>query len=259
MAGWLLKATFHAAVLSFGCYFAIAQKASAEPVDVEIVLAVDISGSVSGPEYDLQMAGYANAFRDPSIQAALTSGAIGKVAVAMVLWADAAFPKYPTRWHVLDGAGAARQFADEIQTFHSHTGHRIGIGGGGTGIGDGIRQALQMMDSNGHSGTKKVIDVSGDGIETEPWFEKAIELPAARRMAQLGGVTINGLAILTDFPRLDEWYRKNVAMGPGNFVIEADSFDDFADAIMRKLFREFSSNYARRTFDSGAKFAEIKE
>lgn len=154
---FVLAAVLHAA----------ATPSHAQDVDIEIVLAVDASGSVNPAEYALQMAGYAAAFRDPSIQAAITSGPIGRVAVAMVLWSDAAFPKHPTAWHVLDSAQSAAQFANVVETFHKHNGRKFGMGGGGTGIGDGVRYAVQMMQTNRFTGARKVIDVSGDGIECQ--------------------------------------------------------------------------------------------
>ncbi len=218
----------------------------AEDVDIEIVLAVDASGSINSSEYALQMAGYAAAFRDPSIQAAITSGPIGKVAVAMVLWSDAAFPKHPTDWHVLDSPQSADRFATEVETFHKHNGRKFGIGGGGTGIGDGVRYAIRMIEANRHSGSRKVIDVSGDGIETNPWFRDATTLPGARKLAARSGIVINGLAILTDFPKLDEWYRDHVIFGPGSFVVKANDFRVFGDAIRQKLQREFSQRIAFR-------------
>lgn len=231
------------AVISF---LILPQPALAENVDVEIVLAVDVSGSVSQSEYILQMHGYADAFHDPSVQAAILSGPHGKVAVAMVIWADAAFPKYTTRWYLLNSAATAETFAAELQRLGTFTKQQSGIGGGGTGIGDGVRLGIQLIRNNRFEGVRKVVDVSGDGVETEPWFKKAVTMPEAKILAAEFGIIINGLAILTDFPTLDDWYRDNVIFGPGSFVIEARSFETFGASIKRKLQREFSHIIVKR-------------
>lgn len=232
----------HLRFLVAACFLALplAGPAKADPVDLELVLAMDGSGSISEAEYILQLEGTAAAFRDPSIQQAILSGPTGRIAVAVVIWADAAFPKFQSGWYVLDSRSSADAFASRVRKFHKHTGRKFGIGGGGTGIGDGVRAALEMIGSNGHDGLRKVVDVSGDGIETDPWFKEAVMMPGARVLADARGVTINGLAILTDFPRLDDWYRNNVITGPGAFVIAARDFDDFGRAIRIKLWREIS-------------------
>lgn len=218
--------------------------ASATEVDVEIVLAVDISGSVNPVEYDLQMKGYSDAFTDPVIQSAITSGPIGKIAVALMLWSDAAFTKYPTKWYLIDSPHKAQIFANDIINFRKHAGSYFGIGGGGTGIGEGVKFAIGMIESNQYFGTKKIIDVSGDGIETDPWFKEAMMIQDAKKLAVLSDISINGLPILKDFPNLDIWYRDNVISGVGSFVISADNFEAFGEAILRKLWREFSHNVA---------------
>jgi len=220
------------------------QKAAAQDVDIEIVLAVDGSGSISTEEFKLQLAGYAAAFRDPAIQSAITSGPIGRVAVSMLLWSDAAFQKFTTGWYVLKNAEDANRYAVVLQNFYKHSGRTVGIGGGGTGIGSGVAHAMNMMDENKITAIRQVIDVSGDGIETEPFWNEAIMMPDARKAAERRGVMINGLAILTDFHKLDEYYRNEVITGPGSFVIKADSFDDFGKAIRRKLWLEFSNQIA---------------
>ena len=218
--------------------------AVAGEVDLEIVLAVDGSGSIDAAEYRLQLAGYADALRDPSVQAAATSGPLGRVAVAMMVWSDAAFRKFETDWFVIDSAQAADRYADIVEVFYHHSGRTYGMGGGGTGIGAGIAYALGMLEENGIAARRRTIDVSGDGIETKPWFRKAVELPEARAMADAAGVTVNGLAILADFDALDLYYEENVITGPGAFVIEANDFGDFAEAIRRKLWLEFMSPVA---------------
>ncbi|MEO0361461.1 MAG: DUF1194 domain-containing protein, partial [Pseudomonadota bacterium] len=85
---------------------------------------------------------------------------------------------------------------------------------------------------------RRTVDVSGDGIETTPWFQEAMELPQARALAAADGVTVNGLAILSDDRSLGAYYEAELITGPGAFVIEAATFEDFAEAIRRKLLAE---------------------
>jgi len=234
-------------------------KASAQDVDIEIVLAVDGSGSISTEEFKLQLAGYAAAFRDPAIQSAITSGPIGRVAVSMLIWSDAAFQKFTTDWHILSNVKDTDEFAGILYNFYQHSGRKFGIGGGGTGIGSGVAFAMKMMNDNGISASRQVIDVSGDGIETDPFWKEAVMMPAAREVAKRRGVMINGLAILTDFKRLDQYYRNSVITGPGSFVIKADTFDDFGEAIRRKLWLEFSNQIASAPEDIDRRMAKARQ
>ena len=213
----------------------------ATEVDVEIVLAVDASGSVNDAEFKLQLSGIAAAFRHPEIQQAILSGPRGRVAVALLVWSDSAFPKFATEWFVLNSRQSAVVFAGEAETFHHKTGRSQGIGGGGTAIGDAVAYAITMLDGNGIDAPRRVIDVSGDGVETPPWMGRAVTMPEAKLLAEARSIMINGLAILTDFAYLDKWYRDNVITGAGSFVIVANDFPAFKEAIHQKLWREFSS------------------
>ena len=213
----------------------------AEQVDLELVLAMDGSGSISADEFVLQLEGTASAFEDPSIKQAILSGPLGKIAVSVMVWSDAAFKKEHMDWHIIDSEESASKFANLVRTFHTLTTRTAGIGGGGTGIGSGVGFALEMLASNGIDGLRKTIDVSGDGVETDPWFRKAIMMPGAKVVANSNNVQINGLPILTvDFPRLDQYYRENVITGLGSFIVTAQNFGDFGRAIREKLWREIS-------------------
>lgn len=209
-------------------------------VDLEIVLAVDASGSVDGDEFRLQLGGIATALRDPAIQAAIISGPFGRISVSLMVWSDSAYPRFATDWVVLDTPETAISFAAVVETFYSKVGRSKGIGGGGTAIGDAVAHALRMLDGNGVNALRRIVDVSGDGLETPPWFGTAVLLPEAKRLAVERDVIVNGLAIITDFRNLAEYYRDEVIVGPGSFVIEARGFADFKRAIREKLLREFT-------------------
>ncbi len=209
-------------------------------VDIEIVLAVDASGSVDRDELKLQLKGIAAAFRDPAVLQAIATGPLQKVAVSMLIWSDAGYNKYPTEWFVVNSPSTAELFAAKVEIFAKRHGAFSAIGGGGTGLGDGLAFALGMIANNNITAGKKIVDVSGDGPETKPWKKGAVELPAARLMATLFGVTVNGLAIETDIPDLTKWYRANVLVGAGSFAVSASDFRDYQRAIRKKLLKEFS-------------------
>ncbi len=218
----------------------------AEEVDLELVLAMDASGSISEQEYLLQIRGTAAAFRTPEIMQAIQSGPTGKIAVAVMLWSDASNPKEKSNWFVLDDEASIRRFANFIETFQvSEDDTLVMGGGGGTGIGSGVEEAIRMIAINGLEGLRKVIDVSGDGIETEFSFSKGVMIRDAKLIAVTNNITINGLPILgEDYPYLDQYYREEVIIGPGSFVVTAKDFDDFGRAIQEKLLREIRSNVA---------------
>ena len=199
-------------------------------VDLELVLAIDGSASIDEGEFALEMQGYANAFRDEEVQAAITGGLIGTIAVSTLLWADASVPTQPGQWFEISNADDAEVFAQSLE----RTQRRVQ---GGTGIGAGVAEAIRMLDRNGFDGLRQIVDVSGDGVETPP-RQTVIEMPQARAMAEARGVTVNGLAILNEMPYLDRWYRTHVITGPSAFVMMAANFRDFQRAIKRKLLKE---------------------
>ena len=232
-------------------------RAQSEEVDLELVLAMDASGSVSEKEYLLQLRGTAAAFRDLEIIEAIQAGPTGRIAIALMLWSDAAFPKQKSQWFVLSDQKSISQFAAFVEGFQVGENNSVSLGsGGGTGIGSGVQEALKMIAGNGHTGLRKVIDVSGDGIETEFDFSKGIMIRDAKILAGLQNVTINGLPILGgDSPNLDTYYQSEVISGPGAFIVVADGFDDFGRAIRQKLLREIRSNVSEIAVPMEKRFA----
>ncbi len=219
----------------------LAAAAAAEPVDVELVLAVDASGSVNEREFALQIGGLAAAFRDPAVQEAAISGPEGRVAVAVLLWADARGKRAASAWRVIDSPAAADGVAAMIEGMANR--RNSALGRSGTGIGAAVAQALEMIRLNEFEGTRKIVDVSGDGRETPLAFGEALGLPEALRRAARREVTVNGLPILADDPNLGLYYERRVISGPDSFALPAADFDDFARAIRLKLLRELRALY----------------
>jgi hypothetical protein len=207
-----------------------AAPALAQTVDLELVLAVDASGSVDDGEYALQLQGIAAAFRDPEVRKAVVSGRQGRIGVNLLTWAEHQVPKDSTGWFVLVTDDDSEAFARLVETLPRSQ-------NGGTGLGEGIAAAVRAIAGNGLEGSRRVIDVSGDGKET-PAREYVVLLPQARAMANANGVTVNGLAIANEDPALLNYYRDSVRSGPGSFVMGAAGYADFAEAMRRKLLRE---------------------
>ena len=199
-------------------------------VDLQLVLAVDSSSSVDGHEYKLQLSGIATALRDPEVLAAIQSGPVGRIAVALVRWSGPSERKIATPWHILHDAGSVARFADMVETLPRRL-------GGGTGIGKAVTFSVDLFERNGLQSQRRVIDLSGDGAETA-WREWSVSPQQARAYALARGVTINGLAIMTDDPGLDRYYRAEVIAGPDAFVMSVESLADFPATMRLKLLRE---------------------
>ena len=208
----------------------VAEPASAKEVDVELVFAVDASGSVDDAEFRLQLEGIAAAMRDPDVTAAIAAGPRGGIAVNLLVWGEARYPKDESGWFEIRSAADAETFAGLVAGFPRNQ-------VGGTGLGDGIAKSVSSIMDNGYTAPRMVVDVSGDGPETPP-RDHTVLLPQARMMANYHGITINGLAILNESPDLDDYYRSQMIMGQGSFVEVAADYADFARAMKRKLLRE---------------------
>lgn len=211
--------------------------ASAEEVDLELVLAVDASGSVDDTEYQLQIQGIAEAFRDEAVQSAIGSGPSGRIAVAIVIWADGTLPKDESPWFVVGDRPSALTFADAVSQFPRRV-------EGGTGIGSAVAYSVRLIADNRFTAPRRVVDVSGDGVETPAREETTILLPQARMMANAHDVVVNGLAIINEVHDLDNYYRDNVIIGHDSFVMKSRNYEDFKEAIRSKLLREISARIA---------------
>ena len=204
---------------------AFAPAAHAVPVDLELQLLVDVSGSVNSSEFALQAQGYADAFRSAEVQNAIAGGQIGSIAVQLVFWSGSSQQAIGVDWVQLSSAADANSFADAILA----AGRPFR---GGTQISSAIDFGAAQF-ANGFEGTRNVMDVSGDGRSN------ASRTAAARDAALAGGIdTINGIAIGDEAVR--QFYEDNVIGGIGAFVLLASTFEDFDAAIRQKLLVEIS-------------------
>ncbi|WP_419904238.1 DUF1194 domain-containing protein [Kiloniella sp.] len=196
-------------------------------VDLELVLAVDASTSVSAQEFDLQMRGIAQAFREPQvIQAIAVSGDRG-VAVSVVQWANNLLQKVAVDWYLITDEKGSLAFADLVDETPRF------IFGGGTSIGGAITYSTRQMETNKYIGARKVIDISGDGRSNQGAPPELV-----RNQSTAQGITINGLAIVNEDPFIDRYYEKFVIGGTGAFVQTATTYEDFGVAMMEKLVKE---------------------
>lgn len=197
------------------------------PVDLALVLAVDGSSSVDAREFRLQMRGYADAFRNPRVIQAARTGSRGRIAVTLVQWSNLHDQRQVVPWTVLDGPEAAGRLAAAIEAAPRE------VPSGSTSISGAIDFSARLLRDRRIDATRRVIDVSGDGLNN-----MGRPPSAARDAAVEAGITVNGLAITTEIPALDIYYEDNVIGGSGAFAIATDSFDSFPEAILKKLLRE---------------------
>jgi hypothetical protein len=220
---------FAAAVL-FACSvwtLAFAQTA----VDLQLVLAVDASGSVDQQRFELQKQGYVAAFRDPRVLRAIQSGATQAIAVTMVQWTGPALQMQVLPWTLINDAATAHAFAAAIAATPRQ------LFSGGTSLSGAIDYAVPLLLESPFNGARRVIDISGDGSNN-----RGRPAASARDDATRAGIIINGLPILALEPDLKRYYSDHVIGGPGAFVIAAESYETFADAIVKKLIREMAAN-----------------
>ena len=213
----------------------LARAQPAGSVDVLLVLAVDVSRSVTDDEAVLQRDGYRDALTDPTVLAAIANGALGAIAVVYFEWASYTFQDVVIPWTRIAGAADAKAWADRLGAAPRQSMSWTSISGA-------LAQAGRLLAASPFEGTRKVVDVSGDGANNNgpPAEDERDRLVAA-------GVTINGLPIINRHPRfsrleldVDTYYRDSVIGGDGAFYIVADDFAAFSDAIKRKLIQEIA-------------------
>jgi len=215
-----------------------AQADGDQPVDLELVIAVDVSRSMDFYEAELQRQGYAQALRHPEfVRTIQQSGLHGRIAIAYVEWAGAHHQQTIADWTVIDSAESAAAIAELIQLAPIVREFR-------TSIGQAIAHSAAMFDDNGFDGVRRVIDVSGDGANNQG---QQVEL--ARDAAVERGITVNGLPIMTGranssgwltVDNLDQYYADCVIGGAGAFLIPVRDRGEMVEAIRRKLLLEIA-------------------
>ncbi|RYJ01282.1 MAG: DUF1194 domain-containing protein [Acetobacteraceae bacterium] len=202
-----------------------------------LVLAVDVSRSVDEDEARLQREGYRNAVSDPAVVEAIRGGMIGAVGLAYVEWAGAEYQRLVLPWLRIASAADATAWSERLAEAP-----RASLSW--TSISGALDFSLRMLNEAPFEATRRVIDVSGDGVNNSGG---AVDVARDRVVAE--GITINGLPIVNDRPTfgrmpsvpLDDYYRDNVIGGPGAFVVVAEDFNSFGNAVKRKLIREIAA------------------
>jgi Protein of unknown function (DUF1194) len=213
--------------LGFGAAVAHAQTA----VDLQLVLAVDASGSVDDTRFELQKQGYAAAFRNPEVVNAIMSGGEQAIGVTMMQWTGPFMNAQVVPWTLIKDAASAKAFGDAIARSERE------LYGGGTSISGAIDQSIALLSKSPFTSTRRTIDISGDGANTS-----GRSVAKARDDAVAQGIVINGLPILSIDPYLDRHYETQVIGGPGAFMIPAASYENFAEAVVKKLLQEIAAN-----------------
>jgi hypothetical protein len=215
---------------------------AADTVDLELVLLADASRSIDDAELRFQRQGYANAITHPEVLDAIAQGFEQRIVVTYVEWGDAASQDVVVPWTVVDGPASAATFAQELMAAPRRA-H------GPNAIGNALRVAHGLIESNTFEGYRKVIDFSGDSA----WSFSGASVAQARAAALAEGIVINGLAILCRAAAcsgrpagydLEQAFADTIVGGPASFVVTADRDDRFAEAVRRKLLLEIAGRAA---------------
>jgi hypothetical protein len=223
------------------CAISGPKASAAEPVDLLLVLAADVSRSVDHAKFKLQREGYAAAIANPQVLDAIRSGIHGRIAVCFVEWSGSTSQKLLIEWTIIGDAAAAQQFGDRLLEAPRAFADRTSISGG-------IEYAMAQLERAPYQAARRTIDVSGDGTNNS-----GRDIALVRDEVVAKGVTVNGLVILSEraIPwnpehtnppgGLANYYRANVMGGPGAFVMVAQDFNAFGQAIVKKLIAEIAS------------------
>ncbi len=232
-----------ATVVAIACMLGIgatSPAAHAEPVDMLLVLAADVSRSIDDVEFNLQRKGYAAAMTDPRVVRAIVSGKHHAIAVTFIEWSGASDQNVVVDWTVVRDEEAAGGVAAAILAApRSFLGR--------TSISAAIDFSMERLAAAGATGDKRIIDISGDGTNNS-----GRSVAEARDDAVAAGVTINGLAIINTAANpgyafhtqppggLPKYYEENVIGGPGAFMLHIENFDSFTEAVTRKMVTEIA-------------------
>jgi hypothetical protein len=235
LVGPLVRALLAAAFLGVAGLGPSLAAGNSEEVDLELVLAVDVSGSMDRDEQALQRSGYIEAIRHPDVIAAVGSGLLGRIAVTYLEWAGPGRQRIVVPWSLIDGPVTAETFAAKLIAAPLGTMR-------GTSISGGLDMAAALFEANDYAGLRRVIDVSGDGPNNmgEP------VIPVRDRVVSLG-IVINGLPITLKrpggfgaIPDLARYYQNCVIGGEGAFLVAVNDRTQLVEAIRRKLTLEIA-------------------
>jgi hypothetical protein len=208
-----------------------------QQVDLKLVLATDVSGSINDEEAQIQRQGTADAFVDPDVIKSIQSGALGRIAVALIDFSSPEYDKVVLDWHIIRDKASATAFADLVRSAPRTPGRR-------TSISSALEMGSTMIEASAGDivATRRVIDVSGDGPNNDGNPMREVH---ERVIGQ--GIVVNGLPVMDDnangyYPELDKYYAACVAGGRGSFVVVVHSYKDFGAAMRHKLILEISQN-----------------
>ena len=211
---------------------------AAEDVDLLLVLAVDVSRSIDASKFQLQREGYAAAVADPHVLEAISTGRTGRIGLTFVEWSGVGAQKVVIDWTTIGDTDSAKGFGDRLLEAPRSFADRTSISGA-------IEFAMGQLDKAPYEAARRTIDVSGDGTNNA-----GRDVAMLRDEAVAKGITINGLVILSDNPMswnpdhtnppggLANYYRNNVVGGPSAFVMVAENFNSFGQAIIKKMIAE---------------------
>jgi Protein of unknown function (DUF1194) len=215
-------------IVALSCLTLLAGPAQADtPVAIELVLALDSSASMNREEFALQIKGLAAAFKDPAVLKAVSDLQPLGVAIAVTQWGGPGENRVVVPFTHITTTRQAKAFG-----FRASRGSRS-FYAATTSIATAIEESIALLESNDFTGQRRVIDISGDGIDNS-----GADLEAMRNTANAMGVTVNGLAIESEQEGLTDYYRDSVIIGADSFVVKAKDFEDYARAIREKLLKE---------------------
>ena len=220
----------------------LAAPAKAEEVDLELLLLVDVSRSMSASELELQRQGYVEALRSDAVASALGRALTGRIGLAYVEWAGETRRRVIQDWRLIESRDDLLAVAGLLETDRTTRQSR-------TSITAALRFGARYFDDNGFEGMRRVIDISGDGPNNQGGL-----VTAARDAVVAQGITVNGLPLMTEdgsFMRIDDLdrcYELRVIGGPGAFVMPVTGWEDFAEAVTRKLVLEIAGTQPERIY-----------
>ncbi|MGN7733913.1 DUF1194 domain-containing protein [Ensifer sp. 22564] len=227
--------TLRSVLLACACLLGGSISAKPLSVDLELVLAVDVSYSMELDEQRLQRQGYVAAFLEPELIEAIENGPLGRIAVTYVEWGGSAVQVTP--WTLIDRRDTAAQYSELLRRQPIR---RIAF----TSISNTLAFTRRLFDFSPFEGSRRVIDISGDGPNNS-----GVPAPVARNSTVARGIVIDGLPIMlkthaasdsASIPDLDAYYRECVIGGDGAFLVKVSDSGEFASAILRKLITEIS-------------------